>query len=57
MGRSFFAAARHEGLTPPFIRRVPPAYRNTIMYTSFESKTPIERPYLLKSLFATGVVR
>ena len=29
----------------------------TIMYTLFESKTPIVRPYLLKSLFATGVVR
>ena len=25
----------------------------TIMYTLFESKTPIVRPHLLKSLFAT----
>ena len=25
----------------------------TIMYTLFESKTPIAQPYLLKSLFAT----
>lgn len=46
---------------PPlfFLRRsvLRPIYFITIMYTLFESKTPIVRPYLLKSLFATGVVR
>lgn len=39
-----------------FLRRsvFRPFYFITIMYTLFESKTPIVRPYLLKSLFATG---
>ena len=39
-----------------FLRRsvFRPFYFITIMYTLFESKIPIERPYLLKSLFATG---
>lgn len=42
-----------------FLRRsvFRPFYFITIMYTLFESKTPIVRSYLLKSLFATGVVR
>lgn len=33
MGRSFFAAALPWGSHSPFYRRVPPAYRNTILYT------------------------
>ena len=39
-----------------FLRRsvFRPFYFITIMYTLFESKTPIVRSYLLKSLFATG---
>lgn len=41
----------------PAAQRFAPLYFNTIMYTLFESKTPITRPYLLKSLFATGVVK
>lgn len=35
-------------------QRFRPFYFITIMYTLFESKTPIARPYLLKSLFATS---
>ena len=38
----------------PAAQRFRPFYFITIMYTLFESKTPIVRPYLLKSLFATG---